>query len=91
MILVLQAARRYSFAPLALLFPCSFFLRSFGWALGPRHWAELFATLSRAGQLIPANDLAVAATARALDFGVLVGEQDEQHFRPVPDLRIVTV
>ncbi len=30
------------------------------------HWAELFATLSRAGRLIPANDLAVAATARAL-------------------------
>lgn len=27
-------------------------------------WAELFTTLSRRGQLIPANDLAVAATAR---------------------------
>ncbi|MGH7267196.1 MAG: PIN domain-containing protein, partial [Candidatus Rokuibacteriota bacterium] len=29
-----------------------------------RHWADLFATLSRQGGLIPANDLAVAATAR---------------------------
>ena len=56
-----------------------------------RHWAELFATLSRTGQLIPANDLAVAATARALDFGVLVGAQDEQHFRRVPGLRIMTL
>ena len=52
------------------------------------HWAELFAMLSRGGHLIPANDLAVAATARALGFGVLVGPRDETHFRPVPGLRV---
>jgi predicted nucleic acid-binding protein len=52
------------------------------------HWAELFATLSRRGQLIPANDLAVAATARYLGFGVVVGPRDEGHFRAVPRLRV---
>lgn len=55
------------------------------------HWADLFSALSRAGRLIPANDLAVAATARQLDFGVLVGPTDEAHFRRVPDLRIEVV
>jgi tRNA(fMet)-specific endonuclease VapC len=50
------------------------------------HWADLFATLTRAGRLIPANDLAVAATARALGFGVLVGPRDEAQFRAVPAL-----
>jgi predicted nucleic acid-binding protein len=52
------------------------------------HWAELFAALSRRGQLIPANDLAVAATARHLGFGVVVGPRDEGHFRAVPGLRV---
>ena len=51
-------------------------------------WAELFATLSREGGLIPANDLAVAATAFHLGFGVLVGPQDEAHFRRVSGLRV---
>ena len=51
-------------------------------------WAELFAQLSRSGQLIPANDLAVASTALHLGFGVLVGGRDEQHFRRVPELRV---
>lgn len=51
-------------------------------------WAELFSTLSRQGRLIPANDLAVAATALHLGFGVLVGPRDEAHFRAVPDLRV---
>ncbi len=50
-------------------------------------WAELFATLSRAGAMIPANDLVVAATALHLGFGVVVGPQDEAHFRKVPGLR----
>ena len=54
-------------------------------------WAELFATLSRAGRLIPANDLVVAATARFLAFGVLVGPRDEAHFRTVPGLRVETL
>lgn len=52
------------------------------------HWARLFAHLSRAGRLIPANDLAVAATALFLKFGVLVGPRDEAHFRGVPELRV---
>ena len=55
------------------------------------HWAELFALLSRAGRLIPTTDLLVAATARFLDFGVLVGPLDEAHFRAVPGLRVETL
>lgn len=51
-------------------------------------WADLFAELSRRGQLIPANDLAVAATALDLGFGVLVGAHDEAHFRQVPGLQV---
>ena len=52
------------------------------------HWAALFAVLSRQGQLIPANDLAVAATAVHLGFGVLVGPCGETHFRRVPELQV---
>ena len=54
-------------------------------------WAETFATLQRSGTSIPANDLAVAATALELDFGVLVGKRDEAHFRRVPGLRVETL
>lgn len=55
-------------------------------------WARLFAALSReGGALIPANDLAVAATALHLGYGVLVGPADEAHFRRVPGLRVETV
>ena len=52
------------------------------------HWADLFAALSQRGTLIPSNDLAVAATALQLGFGVLVGPSDEAHFRKVPQLRV---
>jgi predicted nucleic acid-binding protein len=52
------------------------------------HWARLYAALSQAGEFIPSKDLAVAATAAHLGFGVLVGPQDEAHFRRVPDLRV---
>jgi tRNA(fMet)-specific endonuclease VapC len=52
------------------------------------HYAEIHAALARTGLLIPSNDIAVAATARALRAGVLVGPQDESHFRRVPDLRV---
>ncbi|MDR7551170.1 MAG: PIN domain-containing protein [Armatimonadota bacterium] len=62
----------------------------FGSAVAER-WAELFAILSRTGRLIPGNDLAVAATALHLGFGVLVGPQDESHFRAVPGLRVVSL
>lgn len=51
-------------------------------------WAELFAQLRRTGTPIPSNDLCVAATALYLDFGVLVGPGDEEHFRRVPELRV---
>ncbi len=51
-------------------------------------WALLFTLLRRAGRPIPSNDLAVAATARALGFGVLVGSDNERHFRNVPELRV---
>jgi predicted nucleic acid-binding protein len=54
-------------------------------------WADLFAELSRRGQLIPANDLVVAATALELDYGVLVGPKDEAHFRRVRKLRVVVL
>lgn len=54
-------------------------------------WARLFATLHEEGTMIPSNDLAAAATALHLDFGVLVGPQDERHFRRVPDLRVVAL
>ena len=52
------------------------------------HYADIFSELSAAGTMIPQNDLAVAATARALGFGVLVGPEDEAHFRRVPGLPI---
>ena len=54
-------------------------------------WAELFAQLCKRGRLIPSNHLAVAATARHLGFGVLVGPDDESHFRRVPSLRVKKV
>jgi predicted nucleic acid-binding protein len=41
--------------------------------------------------MIPSNDLAVAATALELGYGVLVGPRDEGHFRQVPGLRIVVL
>jgi predicted nucleic acid-binding protein len=54
-------------------------------------WADLFATLSRRGDLIPSNDLAVAATALHLGFAVLAGPGDEVHFRRVPGLQVVVL
>lgn len=54
-------------------------------------WAELFASLSRRGRMIPSNDLAVAATARHLDYAVLVGPKDERRFHEVPGIRVVAL
>ena len=51
-------------------------------------WAHVFASLRRAGRLIPSNDLVVAATALNIGFGVLVGPSDEDHFRSVQGLRV---
>ena len=60
-------------------------------AAAAEHWADLYARLSRAGQLIPSNDLVVAATALELEYGVLVGPAAEGHFRRVPALRVVVL
>jgi tRNA(fMet)-specific endonuclease VapC len=54
-------------------------------------WATLFASLSRKGKMIPSNDLAIAATALHLGFGVLVGPHGENHFAHVPGLRVVRI
>lgn len=56
-----------------------------------RAWAHLFATLRRSGRMIPANDLAVAATSRHLGYGVLVGTGGERHFRAIDGLEVVTI
>jgi predicted nucleic acid-binding protein len=47
------------------------------------HYADIFFELSEKGRLIPQNDIAVAATARALKFDILVGPRDEAHFREI--------
>jgi predicted nucleic acid-binding protein len=62
----------------------------FGPAIAER-WAALFADLTRSGRLIPSNDMAVAATALHLGYGVLAGPMDEAHFRAVPQLRVEVV
>ncbi len=49
--------------------------------------AAIWAELSRRGQLIGAHDLIIAATALALDYGVIT--LNEQEFRRVPDLRVI--
>lgn len=54
-------------------------------------WAALFASLKRRGRVIPANDLAVTATALHLGFGVLAGPTGEAHFQQVDGLRIVVL
>ena len=77
------AARRRKIDAMAARVP----VVPFGTAIAER-WARVFAALHRSGSLIPANDLAVAATALELGFGVLVGPRDEAHFRRVPELRI---
>lgn len=79
------AARRAKIGALVERVP----IVEFGREIAER-WADLFASLSRRGRLIPANDLAVAATAIQLDFGVLVGARHEAHFRRVPKLRVRT-
>jgi tRNA(fMet)-specific endonuclease VapC len=56
-----------------------------------RVWARLFAATQRAGRAVPANDLAVAATAIHLDCAVLVGPLDEQHFRAIEGLQVRTL
>lgn len=52
------------------------------------HYADIFAELSLEGVMIPQNDISVAATARLLGYGVLVGPKDEAHFRRVAGLEV---
>jgi tRNA(fMet)-specific endonuclease VapC len=54
-------------------------------------WADLFAHMTRAGTMLPSNDLAVASTAMHLDFAVLLGSRGESHFEKVPGLRIARI
>ena len=54
-------------------------------------WSRLFATMNRAGRALPANDLAVAATAIHLGYAVLVGPSDEKHFRAIEGLTVETL
>ena len=51
-------------------------------------WARLFAQVNRTGRTIPANDLAVAATAMYLEYSVLVSPSDEKHFRAIEGLQV---
>lgn len=53
------------------------------------HYADIFFELYTSGTPIPQNDMVVAATARAMRFGVLVGPSDEAHFRRVRNLQVV--
>jgi len=52
------------------------------------HHADIYAELSAEGLMIPQNGISVAATARNLGFGVLVGTKDEAHFRRVEGLEV---
>lgn len=55
------------------------------------HYADIYAELWQAGRLIPQNDIAVAATCRSLGCGVLVGPNDEGHFRRVAGLEVQVI
>ena len=78
-----QATRRARIEALAAHAPLAEFD-----AVAAMTWGLLFGELSKLGALIPANHLTVAAIARRLDYGVLVGAAGERHFRKVPNLRI---
>ena len=62
-------------------------VESFSAAIAEHH-ADIFAELHSRGELIPQNDIAVAATARSFGFGVLVGQKDEAHFRRIEGLEV---
>ncbi len=55
------------------------------------HYADIYYECARKGRLIPQNDMAVSATARALESAVLVGSADEAHFRLVKNLEVVVL
>jgi tRNA(fMet)-specific endonuclease VapC len=51
-------------------------------------YARLYAVLRRAGTPIPSNDLAIGSLAVHFGHELLVGPQDEAHFRRIPDLTV---
>ena len=53
------------------------------------HYADIFAECTKAGKMIPQNDMAVAATARCYGYRVLIGPKGEEHFRRVKGLKLV--
>lgn len=53
------------------------------------HYADIYSEMAKLGTPIPQNDIAVAATARSLGYGVLLSGADEKHFRRVSGLRVV--
>jgi tRNA(fMet)-specific endonuclease VapC len=55
------------------------------------HHADIFAELTHDGTMIPQNDIMVAATARHLGCGVLVGPKDEARFRRVGGLAVIVL
>lgn len=75
------AARRARIDALVARIPVIDFNGSIG-----RHSARALAKVRRSGEPIPANDLAVAATALHLGFPVLAGPSGEAHFRRVAGL-----
>lgn len=80
---VRAAERRAKVAAVAAICP----IVELGQDLAAR-WAHVIADLRRRGESIPSNDAQVAATALELGFAVLVGPEDEQHFRRVPGLAV---
>jgi len=55
------------------------------------HYADIFVECQQARQMIPQNDIAVAATARHLRYSVLVGEKGEGHFQRVKGLQVIVL
>lgn len=54
-------------------------------------YARIYATMRQRGTPMPANDLAVAATALHYGHELLVGSAGESHFRTVPDLEVLVL
>jgi tRNA(fMet)-specific endonuclease VapC len=52
-------------------------------------WAQLQAACLKAGTPAPSNELAVAATALELGFGVLAGPDGDAHFGRLPGVQVV--
>ena len=51
-------------------------------------YADLYCQIRKAGKTVPQNDLQVASIGMALGYGILVGPNDESHFRRIENLRV---